>query len=136
MILNTWKRGGLGMSFNSISRRAVLVSLGSTPLTVPTISSRSVVKGGPTVIRFYVAGTRFQRSVSRLRSGVAVRVTQYLFNGSFGYAVEVADGRQIGFVPAKLVPLLETAKIRAGWLSSVDYETVPWQIFRVILELS
>jgi hypothetical protein len=124
------------MGSNSISRRLVLVSLGSTPLTVPAIVSGSAVKDGPSAISFYVAGTRFQRSVGRLRAGVAVSVVRGLFNGSFGYAINVGDGRRIGYVPAKIVPLVETATVRAGWLSSVDYGTVPWRTFQVLLELS
>lgn len=60
---------------------------------------------------------------------------QGFFNGSFGYAIEVSGGRRIGYVPAKIVPLVDAGTIQAGWLSSVDYETVPWKTFRVILEL-
>jgi hypothetical protein len=94
------------------------------------------VKHGQSVIGFYVAGTRFQRSLGGLRAGIAVTVIRGLFDGSFGYAVEVGDGRRIGYVPAKIVPLVEPATVRAGWLSSVDYGTVPWKTFHVVLELT
>ena len=124
------------MGSNPISRRAVLVSIGSTPLTVPAIVSASAVKDGPSAISFYVAGTRFQRSVGGLKAGVAVSVIRGFFNGSFGYAIDVGDGRRIGYVPRKIVPLVETATVRAGWLSSVDYGMVPWKTFQVVLELS
>jgi hypothetical protein len=124
------------MGSNSISRRAVLVSLGSIPLTAPAIMSVSAMKDGRSAISFYVAGTRFQRSVGRLRAGVAVSVIRGLYNGTFGYAIDVGDGRRIGYVPAKIVPLVETATVRAGWLSSVDYGTVPWRTFQVLLELT
>jgi hypothetical protein len=67
---------------------------------------------------------------------VAVSVIRGLFNDRFGYAIEVGDGRRIGYVPAKIVPLVETATVRAGWLSSVDYGMVPWKTFQVVLELS
>jgi hypothetical protein len=124
------------MGFNSIRRRAVLVGLGATSLTVPAIVSGSAVRDGPSVISFYVAGTRFQRSVGRLKAGIAVSVLRGLFDGSFGYAIDVGDGRRIGYVPAKIVPLVETATVRAGWLASVDYGTVPWKTFHVALELA
>ena len=124
------------MGSNPISRRAVLVSIGSTPLTVPAIVSASAVKDGPSAISFYVAGTRFQRSVGGLKAGVAVSVIRGFFNGSFGYAIDVGDGRRIGYVPRKIVPMVETATVRAGWLSSVDYGTVPWRTFQVLLELT
>jgi hypothetical protein len=124
------------MGSNSISRRAVLVSLGSIPLTAPAIMSVSAMKDGQSAISFYVAGTRFQRSVGRLRAGVAVSVIRGFFNGSFGYAIDIGDARRIGYVPVKIVPLVETATVRAGWLSSVDYGTVPWKTFQVVLELS
>jgi hypothetical protein len=65
-----------------------------------------------------------------------VSVIRGLFDGSFGYAIDVGDGRRIGYVPAKIVPLVETATVRAGWLSSVDYGTVPWKTFHVVLELT
>jgi hypothetical protein len=65
-----------------------------------------------------------------------VRVNPCLFNGGFGYAIEVGDGRRIGFVPAKMLPLVQTATVRAGWLSSINYGTVPWKTFEVVLELS
>jgi hypothetical protein len=134
--LNTSKPGGLGMGSNSISRRVVLVSLGSTPLILPVIRSGSAVEAEPLAINFYVAGTRFQPSVGGLRAGAAVSVIRRLFNGRFGYAIEVGGGRRIGYVPAKIVPLVEAATVRAGWLSSVDYGTVPWKAFQVVLELS
>jgi hypothetical protein len=134
--LNTSKLGALGLGPNSISRRAALVSLGSTTLMLPGIVSGPAMKAAPSAINFYVAGTRFQRSVGGLRAGVAVSVIRGVFSGSFGYTIEVRGGPQIGYVPAKLVPLVETATVRAGWLSSVDYGTVPWKTFRVILELS
>lgn len=124
------------MEVSSISRRAVLVSLGSTTLIAPAIVRESAVKTMPPAMNFYVAGTRFHRSVARLRAGAAVGVIRGLFNGCAGYAIEVVGGRRIGYVPAKLVPLLEIARVRAGWLSSVDYGTVPWKTFRVTLELS
>ena len=124
------------MGSNLISRRAVVGGLGSTPLTLPAIVSGSVVKAGSSSISFYVAGTRFQRSVSRLRAGVPVSVIPGLFNGSFGFALEIRDGHRIGHVPAKIVPFVKTATVRAGWLSSVDYGTVPWRTFQVLLELT
>src|SRR5689334_17476105 len=129
MILNTSKLGRLGMGSNSTTRRAVLVSLGSIPLTVPALVRGSAVRDGPSAVRFYAAGTRFQRSVGGLRAGLGVRVIPCLFNGRFGYAIEVGDGQRIGFVPAKIVPLVETATVRAGWLSSINYGTVPWKTF-------
>jgi hypothetical protein len=135
MILSTSKPERLGMGSSSISRRAVLVSLGSTPLTMSAVMSGSAVRVGPSPIRFYVAGTRFQRSVDGLRAGVAVDLMRGFFNGSFGYAIELGDGRRIGFVPAKIVPLVETAAVKAAWLSSVNYGTVPWKSFQVVLEL-
>ena len=113
------------MGSNSISRRAVLVSLGSTPLILPVIVSGSAVDAEPSAVSFYVAGTRFQRSVSGLKAGVPVSVIRGLFSGRSGYAIEVGGGRRIGYVPAKIVPLVEAAIVRAGWLSSVDYGTVP-----------
>lgn len=134
--MNTSKQGALGTGLNSISRRVVLVSLGSTTLIVPAIVSGPAVKAASSVITFYAAGTRFQRSVGGLRAGVAVSVIRGFFNGSFGYAIDVRGGRRIGYVPAKIVPLVDAATVQAGWLSSVDYDTVPWKTFRVLLELS
>jgi hypothetical protein len=124
------------MEASSISRRAVLISVGSTTLIAPAIVSGSARKAVPSPMNFYVAGTRFRRSVGRLRAGAAVSVIRGLFDGSVGYAIEVVGGQRIGYVPAKLVPLVETATIRAGWLSSVDYGTVPWKTFKVTLEFS
>jgi hypothetical protein len=74
--------------------------------------------------------------VGGLKAGVAVSVIRGFFNGSFGYAIDVGDGRRIGYVPRKIVPMVETATVRAGWLSSVDYGAVPWRAFQVLLELT
>jgi hypothetical protein len=124
------------MDADLISRRAALVSLGSTTFIVPAIMRGAAINTAPSAMNFYVAGTRFHRSVGRLRAGAAVSVIRAIFNDSVGYAIEVIGGRRIGYLPAKLVPLLETATVRAGWLSSVDYGTVPWKTFEVTLELS
>jgi hypothetical protein len=124
------------MGPNSIGRRGVLVGLGSTTLVLPAALSGPPMKAGASAIDFYVAGTRFHRMVGGLNAGVAVSLIRGLYDSSFGYSIAVDGGRRIGYVPAKIVPLVEAARFQAGWLSSVDYGTGPWKTFRVFLELS
>jgi hypothetical protein len=85
------------------------------------------------VISFFVAGARFYKSARDLEPGHTVRITTDIFRGGVCYAVYTTDGRQIGYVPKKLIGVIDDSRISRAYLSAVNHYAVPWKRYEVTL---
>jgi hypothetical protein len=80
---------------------------------------------------FFVSGVRFQKPVSGLKVGDQVEIRPEYFQGKRCYSVVAAGERKLGYVPRKLIPMLEQTQRLHARLSVVDRFGVPWKRYEV-----
>jgi hypothetical protein len=123
------------MIYDLMYRRGFLITLGSLPLMMRFSRNATAVGDEAEVtLSFFVAGARFQPAVTGLQLGAHVSLVPDLFYEKTRYTVVTEAGQVIGYVPAKIVPLVHGTEIRSSRLSVVDYDAVPWKRFRVAIE--
>ena len=80
---------------------------------------------------FFVAGARFFPHHDALRAGDLVLLERHTLKGEDAYAVCDVAGRQIGWVPRRLIAVISSASTPTGRLTTVAPDGVPWRWYRV-----
>src|SRR5213079_1623648 len=82
-------------------------------------------------VSFYVAGTRFHPLRHTLLIGDPVAIVEGVFRGERSYAIYSRQGEQIGYVPRRLVSVVQEFRTTTGRVLSADIYAVPWQRYCV-----
>lgn len=118
-------------------RRRVLNLLGLAVTAWGTRAGRSAWRRSVESerLRFDVAGVRFHDvDAFALPPGAAVELRRGRFGHETCYAVCDGRGRRLGFVPRRLVPVVERGQFRRAVLSGVRPHAVPWKQLEVTVE--
>ena|SRR5207248_11556396 len=84
-------------------------------------------------LSFYVAGTRFHPLRRALVIGDPVTIVEGFFRGERCYCIHSRQGEQIGYVPRRLVSVVQELGTTTGRVLSADIYAVPWQRYCVAL---
>ena len=68
---------------------------------------------------------------SRLEVGISVEVKEEVFNAAPCYSVNSLGAGKLGYVPHKLIPIIEKLHISDARLCAVDLGGVPWKRYEV-----
>jgi hypothetical protein len=82
-------------------------------------------------LTFLVSGSRFLRPVPGLKVGDPVEVKEEVFNAAPCYSVNALGTGKLGYVPHKLIPIIEKLHISDARLCAVDLDGVPWKRYEV-----
>jgi hypothetical protein len=112
------------------SRRTFIKRL---TLALPAIVFQQdlVVAASAAELSFYVAGTRFHPLRHALVIGDPVAIVEGVFRGERCYAIYSRQGEQIGYVPRRLVSVVQEFRTTTGRVRSADIYAVPWQRYGV-----
>jgi hypothetical protein len=112
------------------SRRAFIKGLA---LALPAIGfrPRTALATNGTELSFYVAGARFHPLRRALVIGDPITIVEGVFRGERCYAIYSHQGEQIGYVPRRLVSVVQEFRTTKGQVLSVDNYAVPWQRYCV-----
>jgi len=102
-------------------------------LALPAIGLRrgAALAAGGADLSFYVAGTRFHPLRHALVIGDPVTIVEGFFDGERCYAIYSGQGEQIGYVPRRLISIVQEFRTKTGRVLSADVYAVPWQRYRV-----
>jgi hypothetical protein len=112
------------------SRRTFIKGL---TLALPAIAFQpdTVLAASAAEHSFYVAGTRFHPLRHALVTGDPVAIVEGVFRGERCYAIYSRQGEQIGYVPRRLVSVIQEFRTTTGRVLSADIYAVPWQRYCV-----
>ena len=104
-------------------------------LALPAIGSHpeAALAANARTISFYVAGVRFHPLRHRPVTGDSVVIVEGSFCGERCYALFSRQGEQIGYVPRRLVSMVQEFGTATARVLSTDIFAVPWQRYRVVL---
>ncbi len=85
--------------------------------------------------RFYVAGVCFQKVPHNMKGGEIVEIGSGRYHGEICLPISTMAGERIGYVPARLVPVLRGRVLPLATLSVVDEFAVPWKRYEVTAAL-
>jgi hypothetical protein len=89
-------------------------------------------------LTFYVAGVRYVRQPEGdglPRFFEEVQLAREHWQGEYAYAVVLASGSKLGYVPKALIPALEGRPALDGFVASAYPYAAPWKRFRVTVRL-
>jgi hypothetical protein len=110
-----------------MNRRRLLRYLAALPLIAAAPRFLRLSKRAES---FYVAGTRFFPRHDDLRNGDLLLLEPRTINGENAYAICNVAGRQIGWVPRRLIPRVASAGTTTAQLITVALHRVPWRWYR------
>jgi hypothetical protein len=108
-------------------------------LIAASISGSSKISGaaafdcpdGQRSLTFFVSGARFLGPVQGLKVGDPVEIKEEVFNAAPCYSVNAQGARKLGYVPRKLIPIVEKLPVSDARLCAVDLGGVPWKRYEV-----
>ena len=115
-------------------RRRELVQLIAASITGSSKISGAAAfdyRDGLRPLTFFVSGARFLNPVSGLRVGDPVEIKEEAFNSAPCYSVNALGARKLGYVPRKLIPVVEKLHVSDARLYAVDLGGVPWKRYEV-----
>ena len=80
---------------------------------------------------FYVAGARFHPLRRALVIGDPVTIVEGIFCGDRCYRIYSPQGEQVGYVPRRLISVVQELRMTRGKVLSADIYAVPWQRYCV-----
>ncbi|HSY49246.1 MAG TPA: hypothetical protein VLC46_10580 [Thermoanaerobaculia bacterium] len=111
-----------------MNRRTVLRYLATLPFAAAT---PRFLHRAPHRASFFVAGARFFPRHDELRAGDLVLLEWRTVKGKDAYAICDVAGRQIGWVPRRLISAIASAPTQTARLTTVAPDGVPWRWYRV-----
>jgi hypothetical protein len=112
------------------SRRTFIKRLA---LALPAIGfrRRATLAASGAELSFYVAGARFHPLRHALVIGDPVTIVEGFFRGERCYSIYSREGEQIGYVPRRLVSVVQELRTTRGQVLSANIYAVPWKRYCV-----
>lgn len=123
------------MEANLVSRRrAIGLLTAASGLVMTRIEPYALTSIRPRVQHvFFAAGVRFHPSMAVVTNGAIVSLHCESCSGALAYAIFVANGVKIGYVPRALAQGMGDPESWEGRLQAVDRDGVPWKRYKVSL---
>jgi hypothetical protein len=85
--------------------------------------------------RCYVAGVRFYDTPVSLRTGDSVIVVAEDYENSQAMSVQTVNSLRLGYIPKKMLPMLNESTILGASVIRYDRHAVPWRRIEISLIL-
>jgi hypothetical protein len=118
-----------------VRRRSFVLGLGTLVVGTGRLSPRQ--HQAAREMDFLVAGVRFSSAEVAASTFEGDRVTlRHETFGVEGAYVVCVRGGALGFVPSRMVPIIESVGVESAFVSRADRAAVPWKQFQVTVRFA